>query len=131
MSGGGHVFEFGEFRVDVGKRLLFRKGEPVAILPKAFDILNVLLQHRDRVVTKAELLKAVWPDTFVEEGNLTQNISVLRKTLGESPSEHKFIVTVPGRGYRFSAAVPDVVSVRDEFGRAHQFFLKGRHLLNK
>ena len=131
MSGGGHVFEFSDFRVDVGKRLLFRKGEPVAILPKAFDILNVLLQHRDRVVTKAELLKAVWPDTFVEEGNLTQNISVLRKTLGESPSEHKFIVTAPGRGYRFSADVRDVVPVRDEFGRAHQFFLKGRHLLNK
>mgnify|MGYP006272047519 CR=1 FL=1 len=131
MAGGGHVLEFSDFRVDTGKRLLFRKGEPVAILPKAFDILTVLLQYRDRVVTKAELLKMVWPDTFVEEGNLTQNISVLRKTLGESPSEHKFIVTVPGRGYRFSADVREVVPVRDEFGRAHQFYLKGRHLLNK
>ncbi len=130
MSAGG-VYEFGEFRIDLGKRLLLRKGEPVSLVPKAFDILALLIQQRERIVAKADILRAVWPDTFVEDGNLTQNISVLRKALGESPSEHKFIVTVPGRGYRFSADVREVVTVRDEFGRAHQFFLKGRHLLNK
>ena len=127
----GKVFEFAKFRMDVPKRLLFREGQAVALVPKAFDTLAFLVQHRDRVVTKDEVMQAVWPDTFVEDGNLTQNISVLRKALGESPSEHKFIVTVPGRGYRFSADVREVVTVRDEFGRAHQFFLKGRHLLNK
>lgn len=131
MSSGSPVFEFSTFRMDVAKRLLFRSGEPVSLVPKAYDILAFLVRHRDRVVTKAELIKAVWPDTFVEEGNLTQNISVIRKALGESPKEHRFIVTIPGRGYRFSADVREPQATRDEHGKAHQLFLKGRHLLNK
>lgn len=125
------MFEFDDFRLDSAKRLLFRQGEPVAIAPKAFDTLLYLLQHRDRVVAKEELLAAVWPDTFVEEANLAQNVSVIRRALGESPKDHKSIVTLPGRGYRFAAVVREVPGARSEETRAYQYFLKGRHLLKK
>lgn len=99
----GH--EFADFRVDVGKRLLLRGDEPVSLTPKVFDTLLVLIQHRDEVLTKERLMNLLWADSFVEESNLTQNIAVLRKALGESSKERKFILTVPGRGYRFVAAV--------------------------
>lgn len=125
------MFEFHEFRLDPAKRLLFRSAEPVVIPPKAFDLLLYLLQHRDRVVTKAELLTAVWPDTFVEEANLAQNVSVIRRALGESPRDHRSILTLPGRGYRFAADVRELVAPGDEQSRAYQLFLKGRHFLNK
>jgi DNA-binding winged helix-turn-helix (wHTH) protein/tetratricopeptide (TPR) repeat protein len=104
-NGGKNFFEFAEFRLDPGRRILFRKNEPIPLQPKAFDTLLVLVQHSDRVVSKDELMKLVWPDAFVEESNLTQNIFVLRKTLGERAGEHRFIVTVPGRGYRFAETV--------------------------
>jgi DNA-binding winged helix-turn-helix (wHTH) protein len=97
--------DFGPFRVDAGRRLLLRRGDPVPLTPKAFDILLVLLQNRDRVVEKDELMKLVWPNTVVEENNLTRNISSLRKALEEDPNEHRFIVTIPGRGYQFAADV--------------------------
>jgi DNA-binding winged helix-turn-helix (wHTH) protein/Flp pilus assembly protein TadD len=126
----GKVFEFAKFRMDVPKRLLFREGQAVALVPKAFDTLAFLVQHRDRVVTKDEVMQAVWPDTFVEEANLTQNISVVRKALGESPKDHRFIVTVPGRGYRFAAEVHEPLPVH-ESSQACQLYLKGRHFLNK
>jgi TolB-like protein/DNA-binding winged helix-turn-helix (wHTH) protein/Flp pilus assembly protein TadD len=77
----------------------------VPLTPKAFDILLALVQNRQQVLEKTELMQRIWPDSFVEEGNLTQNISMLRKALGESPHEHRFIVTVPGRGYQFVASV--------------------------
>lgn len=125
------MFEFNEFRLDAAKRLLFREGTPVAIAPKAFDTLLYLLQHRDRVVTKDELLSAVWPDTHVEEANLAQNVSVIRRALGESPKDHRSIVTLPGRGYRFAAVVVERPESRREGTLAYEFFLKGRHLLNK
>lgn len=128
---GAKVFEFHDFRLDAAKRLLFRAGQPVALVPKAFDTLLHLVQHRDRVVTKAELLKAIWPDTFVEEANLTQNISVIRKALGEQPRQNTFIITVPGRGYRFAADVREPASAHSESSQAYQLYLKGRHLLNK
>lgn len=123
-------FEFDEFRLDAGKRLLLRNGKGVPILPKAFDILHFLVRNRERVVTKDEVMKAVWADTFVEEANLTQNVSVIRKTLGERAGEHRFIITVPGRGYRFAAAVRETVPAPDNH-QAQQLYLKGRHFLNK
>jgi DNA-binding winged helix-turn-helix (wHTH) protein len=125
------VFEFGEFRLDAAARLLSRNGQVVPILPKAFDLLVFLVQHRNRTLEKDELLKAVWPGTFVSEANLTQNISVLRKALGESPREHRYIITVPGRGYRFAAQARETVPALGDRPRAQQLTAKGRHLLNK
>jgi DNA-binding winged helix-turn-helix (wHTH) protein/Tfp pilus assembly protein PilF len=98
-------YEFGPFSVDAGKRLLLRNGEPVPLAPKVLETLLVLIENRERVLSKDELLKLVWGDTIVEEGGLTRNVSVLRKTLGEKPEDHQYIVTVPARGYRFVADV--------------------------
>ena len=97
------TYQFGPFRLQVDRRRLLRDGEPVALSPKALETLLALVEHRDRVLTKDELLQRIWGDTVVEEGGLTRNISVLRKALGESPDDHRYIVTVPGRGYRFVA----------------------------
>jgi DNA-binding winged helix-turn-helix (wHTH) protein/Tfp pilus assembly protein PilF len=123
-------YEFDDFRLDAGKRLLLRGGQAVAILPKAFDILLYLIRHRERVVTKDEVMKAVWADTFVEEANLTQNVSVIRKTLGERAGEHRFIITAPGRGYRFAATVRESAPAPDNH-QAQQLYVRGRHFLNK
>jgi DNA-binding winged helix-turn-helix (wHTH) protein/Tfp pilus assembly protein PilF len=102
------LWEFDCYRVDCERRLLLRGEEPVQLPAKALDILLVLVQRRGEVVTKDELMKAVWPDAFVEEGNLSQSIHVLRRTLGESVEDHRYIVTVPGRGYRFVAEVREI-----------------------
>ena len=96
------LYRFDEFVLDPSKRTFARNGESVSISPKAFDVLTYLVNNPGRVVTKEELLKAVWPDSFVEEGNLAQHISWLRKALGERSSD---IATVPGRGYQFAAHV--------------------------
>ncbi len=101
---GKKLYEFGPFRVDPDKQLLLRQGEPVALTPKTFQILLVLIRHNKEVVTKDDLMKAVWPDTFVEEANLSRNIFMLRKALGDS-SQDRYIVTVPGRGYRLAEDV--------------------------
>jgi len=98
-------YEFGPFRLDTVRRLLLRGGEVVPLPPKAFDTLFALIENSGRVVEKSELMTAIWPDSFVEEANLTQNVSILRKGLGERAGEHNYIVTVPGRGYRFVASV--------------------------
>jgi len=98
-----HSYEFGRFRLKVAERVLLREGELVPLTPKVFDILVTLVEHGGQVVAKDDLMKRVWPNTFVEEGNLTQNISLLRKALGESPAGVQFIETVPRRGYRFVA----------------------------
>jgi eukaryotic-like serine/threonine-protein kinase len=100
-----HFYEFGPFRIDPDHRLLLRENRPVPVQPKAFDILLVLIQNSDQVVLKDDLLRKVWPGTFVEESNLAQNIFVLRKTLGDAVGENHYIVTVPGRGYRFAEKV--------------------------
>lgn len=100
-----HLYDFGEFRLDPAERLLLRTGEPVALTPKAFDVLLVLVEHHGRLIEKDALLKTVWPDSFVEENNLADNISRLRKALGEGENGRKFIETVPRRGYRFVADV--------------------------
>src|ERR1041384_1769101 len=98
-----HSYEFGRFRLKTAERVLLREGEPVPLTPKVFDILVTLVEHGGQVVAKDDLMKRVWPNTLVEEGNLTQNISLLRKALGESPGGVQFIETVPRRGYRFVA----------------------------
>jgi DNA-binding winged helix-turn-helix (wHTH) protein/TolB-like protein/Tfp pilus assembly protein PilF len=100
-------FEFDSFRLDAAKRLLWRAdaGELVPLSPKVFETLLVLVANGGRVVEKEELMSAVWPDTAVEENNLTQNVSAIRKALGERRGEHRYVVTVPGRGYRFVADV--------------------------
>jgi len=98
-----HSYDFGRFRLKVAERVLLREGELVPLTPKVFDILVTLVEHGGQVVAKDDLMRRVWPNTFVEEGNLTQNISLLRKALGESPGGVQFIETVPRRGYRFVA----------------------------
>ena len=92
------LYEFGPFRVDPEKEILLRAGEAVPLTPKTFQILLVLVRHSTEVVTKDDLMKEVWPDTFVEEANLSRNIFMLRKALGESSKDHQYILTVPGRG---------------------------------
>jgi DNA-binding winged helix-turn-helix (wHTH) protein len=95
------LYEFGQFRLDPQERLLLRDGEPIPLTPKAFDMLLVLVENGGRLLEKEELMRRLWPDSFVEEGNLAQNVSMLRRALGESPEGQKFIETVPRRGYRF------------------------------
>ncbi len=99
------IYEFGEYRVDAGKLLLSRSGRPVPLTPKVFDTLLLLVKRSGEVLDKEALLRAVWPDTMVEENNLNQNISTLRRIFGESRGENRYIATVPGRGYRFMAEV--------------------------
>jgi DNA-binding winged helix-turn-helix (wHTH) protein/tetratricopeptide (TPR) repeat protein len=98
-------YEFGPFRIDAQRCLLLREGVPMSLSPKAFETLVVLVENNGRIVKKEELISRIWPNSFVEEGNLTQNIFVLRKALGEGPNDHRYIVTVPGQGYRFVAPV--------------------------
>jgi DNA-binding winged helix-turn-helix (wHTH) protein len=101
-------YEFGPFRVDPDKQVLLRESQPVAITPKAFETLLILVRRSREVVSKEELMKAVWPDSFVEEANLSQNIFVLRKALGDTSDDRRYIVTLPGRGYRFAEVVRTV-----------------------
>jgi DNA-binding winged helix-turn-helix (wHTH) protein/tetratricopeptide (TPR) repeat protein len=100
-----NLYSFGPFRVDSANRLLLRDGQPVSLTPKAFDTLLVLVGHGENLVHKDELIRRVWPDTVVEENNLSQSISALRKALGDTAPDHPYIVTVPGWGYRFAAQV--------------------------
>jgi adenylate cyclase len=99
------TFEFGPFRVDERERRLLREGKVIPLTPKVFDILLVLVQNAGHILSKEEVIKQVWPDTVVEEGNLARNISTLRSALGERSREHRYIETIPWRGYRFAATV--------------------------
>jgi DNA-binding winged helix-turn-helix (wHTH) protein/TolB-like protein/tetratricopeptide (TPR) repeat protein len=102
------VYEFGQFRLDPAKRLLRRlDGTTVALTPRVFETLLFMVEHHDTVLDKERLMEAVWPDSIVEENNLSQNISTLRRIFGETPGSHNYIVTVPGRGYRFVAEVSE------------------------
>jgi DNA-binding winged helix-turn-helix (wHTH) protein/tetratricopeptide (TPR) repeat protein len=98
------VYGFGPFLLDPEKQTLLREGELIALAPKAFQLLLTLVRHGTETVSKDQLMKSVWPDTFVEETNLTRNVFALRKALGES-EQNRYIVTVPGRGYRFAEGV--------------------------
>jgi eukaryotic-like serine/threonine-protein kinase len=99
------VYEFGPFRMDPEKQVLQRDGQLITVTPKTFETLLVLVRRGREVVSKEELLKEIWPDSFVEEANLSQHIFKLRKALGDSPEGERYIVTLPGRGYRFVVPV--------------------------
>src|SRR5437764_3330756 len=99
---------FADFEVDASQRLLFRRGENVPLPPKVFQTLLVFVESGGRLLTKDELMKAIWPDTFVEEHNLTLNVHALRKALNGGGSE-RYIQTVPRRGYRFVEPLREVV----------------------
>ena len=101
----GYLYRFGQFALDSWKRTVSRADSPVSLTPKAFDVLLFLVQNPNRLVTKEELLQAVWGDAFVEEGNLTQYISHLRKALGDNSEETRLIVTISRKGYQFTARV--------------------------
>ena len=103
-----HRYEFGSFRLETVERTLLRDGQPVPLPPKVFDTLLLLVQKSGRVVEKNELMQKLWPDTFVEESNLTQNVFTLRRVLGGAHDQHAYIETVPKRGYRFVADVRQV-----------------------
>jgi DNA-binding winged helix-turn-helix (wHTH) protein len=102
------IYEFDDFRVDTGQFVLMKNGHPTPITPTVFRILLALLERSGETVTKDELMKFVWPDSFVEEGNLNRNVSTLRKILDEKPSEHRYIETIPKMGYRFIAPVRSI-----------------------
>src|SRR6266705_4729103 len=103
-----HLYEFGEFRLDTAERLLLRNGKPVLLPPRVFDMLVVLIQNSGHLLDKEKLMRELWPDAFVEDVNLSVNISVLRKALGERENGEGFIETVPRRGYRFTAQVTEL-----------------------
>jgi len=104
------LYEFADFRLDLEQHQLLRQGQPVPLAPKAFDLLVVLVQSGGRLLTKDELMKRVWPDSFVEEANLTVNISSLRKALGDPMQDRPLIETVPKLGYRFAVPVKELVA---------------------
>src|SRR5262245_46637654 len=99
------IYEFGPYRLDAAERLLMRDGDVVPLQPKVFDLLLALVERHGRLLEKDELMKLVWPDAIVEEANLANNISILRKTI--SVNGCQFIETAPKRGYRFVAAVKE------------------------
>ncbi len=103
-----HLYEFGPYRIDSVERLLQRGEETIPLTPKAADTLLALVANSGRVLEKDELMKIVWPDTFVEEGALARNISALRKALGDDAESSQYVETIPKRGYRFIATVKDV-----------------------
>jgi len=112
------LYEFGPFRLDAGERLLLRDGENVPLMPKAFDLLLALVDHHGHLLEKDQLMKLVWPDTFVEESNLSYNISLIRKALGDGENGQKYIETVPKRGYRFVAGVRELGAEQAEINEA-------------
>src|ERR1700722_9539471 len=118
MAAMGNAFkqllEFGPFQLDPEKRLLLRDRQLIPLSPKAFDLLLALVSRSGQVVMKDDLMKLLWPDTFVEESNLGQHVFQLRKALGERAQDHSYIVTVPGRGYRFIPAVRTLPVMTEE-----------------
>jgi DNA-binding winged helix-turn-helix (wHTH) protein/TolB-like protein len=109
------VYICGEYRIDVRRRSIYANDAPLTFTAKAFDVLVELIGRAGEVVTKDELIDAVWADTIVEENNLTQQISALRKLFNERAGDHKYIVTVPGRGYCFVAPVSERPQIQREF----------------
>ena len=111
------IYEFSGFRLEEAQQRLLFNGEPVALKPKILDLLRYLIQSRGQLIAKDDLMREIWPDTIVEENNITVSMSILRKTLGEDRQKPRFIQTVPRRGYRFVAEVielsPDPITVGD------------------
>jgi DNA-binding winged helix-turn-helix (wHTH) protein len=104
----GHVYEFGPFVLDTAQHLLLRAGQPVPLNPKMYDLLLILVENHGRLLLKQELMAALWPNSFVEESNLTQQIAMIRRALGESAGEDSYIGTVRAKGYRFCANVTNL-----------------------
>jgi serine/threonine protein kinase/class 3 adenylate cyclase/tetratricopeptide (TPR) repeat protein len=111
LAGANQVYDFGPYRLDAALSRLSRGSEPITIPPKAFDLLLLLARNQHRVIPKTEVMEALWPNTFVEEGNLTQHIYTLRKALGDRPEGGPYIETVPRRGYRLAASVREDAAV--------------------
>src|SRR6202167_2642788 len=101
----GEIFQFGKFQIDARARTLRREEETVTLNRRAFDVLLYLVQNPGRVIPRDELLKNVWPDTFVDENSLAQSISALRRALDEKPRDNNYVATLPGRGYQFVSPV--------------------------
>src|ERR1700726_697756 len=101
----GHAISFGSFRLLPAQRLLLDGDKPVRLGSRAFDILTVLVERAGEVVGKDELMARAWPQTFVEESNLKIQVSALRRALGDGQGGHRFVVTIPGRGYNLVAPV--------------------------
>jgi DNA-binding winged helix-turn-helix (wHTH) protein/Tfp pilus assembly protein PilF len=135
------VYQFGPFTLDAGRRRLLRHGEIITVPPKALDVLHVLLDNRGRTVDKGDLMSRVWRDAIVEEANLTQSVFVLRRALGDEPSDPQYISTVARRGYRFVGNVSETGSepLLNERRRVHRTasleayhaYVKGRHYWSK
>src|SRR4030095_14524075 len=104
-----HLYKFDSFIVDVNQRVLFRDGRMVPLTPKVFETLLLLVENQGSIVTKERMLATLWPDVFVEESNVTFNITMLRKALGDSKQSSVYIETVPRRGYRFKTEVSEVL----------------------
>src|SRR5450631_2779183 len=108
------TYEFGEFQLNTVERSIKSAGRPVSLAPKALDLLIALFENRGRIVGRDDLMRRVWPDTFVEDNNLAFNVSVLRKLFGESGTSPHYIETIPKRGYRFVAEVREAASEETE-----------------
>jgi DNA-binding winged helix-turn-helix (wHTH) protein/tetratricopeptide (TPR) repeat protein len=113
------IYDFGDFRIDTSKRLLLRSGDQVPLSPKGFDTLLLLIENRGKVLEKQHMLGAIWPDTAVEENNLNQNISTLRRIFGETRGENRYIATIPGKGYCFTADVRTAQFIASEGPATH------------
>src|SRR6266478_960008 len=100
-----HFYRFGEFTVDADQKVLLFQEKPRPLTPKLFDTLLILVENSGRIVQKEELMNRLWPNTFVEEANLTSNVQQLRKSLGDDARRPRYIETVAKRGYRFIAQV--------------------------
>ena len=123
------ILKFGEFELDRISRTLRRNGQPVALNRRSFDVLLLLAQHPGQVITRHELIRQVWPDTFVDENSLAQSISALRRALGERPGGSGYVATLPGRGYQFTAEVqavtqPLAVLVGEDGGAVGQYLVQ-------
>ena len=102
------IYRFGQFALNPELRVLYRGSEPVVLPRKCLETLVLLIRHREQIMSKDELMATLWPDTAVEEANLTQNVSTLRKALGDDPKQHRYIARASGRGYSFVATVAEV-----------------------
>lgn len=120
----GKIYEFEDFCLETAEQILSRNGEIVAVTPKVFDLLVVLVKNHGHLLSKDELVKALWADSFVEEANLNVTVSALRRVLGERPNDHRYIETVPRRGYRFVAEVREITdeSAADDVSVSDQNF---------
>src|SRR6187200_2084258 len=105
------IYEFDQFRLDVSRRSLTKGDGQIPLTPKVFDTLLYLVRHEGKAIGKDELMREIWTDSIVEENNLNQNISILRRVFGEKPGEQRFIVTVAGYGYRFVPEVRQVMAL--------------------